>query len=87
MLFWDFYASHAGLHERPMATVIFGVRTVTMHDPGYLCDACRELAEPPWYPNARRRCAQSLKHVMPHQLRDHDAVLTTIAAFVLGNDP
>jgi hypothetical protein len=54
---------------------------------GYLCDACYDLAEPPWYPNARQRCAQSLEHVMPQSLRGSHAVLATLSAFLVWNDP
>jgi len=53
---------------------------------GYLCDACYDLAEPPWYPNARQRCAQSLERVMPESLRGNPTVLATISAFVVWND-
>ena len=53
---------------------------------GYLCDACYDLAEPPWYPNARQRCAQSLEHVMPQSLRGNAIVLATMSAFVAEND-
>jgi len=66
-----------------------GVIAVTYHDSRdcYLCDTCSDLEEPPWYPNARRRCAQSLKHIMPQSLRGNDEVLATMSAFVIGNDP
>ena len=66
-----------------------GVGSMTYHDARdcYLCINCSDLAEPPWYPNARRRCAQSLKHIMPQSLRGNDEVLATMSAFVIGNDP
>ena len=66
-----------------------GIRSVTYHNSRtcYLCDTCSGLAEPPWYPNARRRCAQSLKHIMPQLLRGHDEVLAALSKFVIGNEP
>ena len=65
-----------------------GVLPLTdIDDLGYLCDACFDLAEPPWYPNARQRCAQSLEHVMPQSLRGNLEVLATMSAFVVRNDP
>ena len=66
-----------------------GVIAVTYHDSRdcYLCDTCSDLEEPPWYPNARRRCEKSLKYIMPQSLRGHDAVMATMSVFVIGNDP
>ena len=55
---------------------------------GYLCDKCNfVLKEPPWYPNARQRCAQSLEHVMPQSLRGKAEVLVIMSAFVVYNEP
>ena len=55
---------------------------------GYLCDNCGfVLEEPPWYPNARQRCAQSLEHVMPQSLRGNAEVLKIMSAFVVDNEP
>jgi hypothetical protein len=54
---------------------------------GYLCDACQDLDEPPLYPNAIQRCAQSLEHVMPQSLRGNTSVLATISALVVWNEP
>jgi len=53
---------------------------------GQFCDTCFALDEPPWYPNARQRCAQSLGHVMPQSLRGNADVLATMSAFVVEND-
>ena len=71
-----------------------GVLQLTRYTPsgcidcvGYLCDTCYDLEEPPWYPNARQRCAQSSEHIMPHSLRGNPTVLATISAFVVWNDP
>ena len=66
-----------------------GVIVVTYHASRdcYLCHTCSDLEEPPWYPNARRRCEKSLKYIMPQSLRGHDAVMATMSAFVIANDP
>lgn len=53
---------------------------------GFLCDTCFDLAGPPWYPNARQLCAQSLEPVMPQSIRGNANVLATMSAFVAEND-
>ena len=65
-----------------------GVLSLTNIDGvGYLCDACYELEEPPWMPNARQRCVLSLHNIMPQSLRGNYTVLANLAKFVVFNDP
>ena len=64
-----------------------GVLQLNMQGRGYLCVTCYDLAEPPWYPNARQRCAQSLVHVMPQSIRGSHAVLAALSTFLVWNDP
>ena len=54
---------------------------------GYLCDHCLALDEPPWQPNARQRCAQALRWIMPANLRGNAAVLAVMSTFMVWNDP
>ena len=55
---------------------------------GLICPTCDLLAEPPWWPNNRWRCALALEcgHMLPMCVLNLGGVAKRVADFVVEND-